>query len=360
MMNKFYIIFRLIKVIIRINQFNNVHSVYHRYSKKLVNKITSPFNLENVPQIPANAKLKMQWYMAECICACENFNRLIDQRSTSEQRRTYLLSGALGALCDMIIDDIEMDVERIQLLKRPPLKFEYKDEVEKLYVTCYHTFLNSLEEDIKERTIQYYELLFDAQLRSKQQFDPNITLKEVDEICKEKSGYSMLFLRAIVNGKINSLEKEAWFELGAFIQYCNDAQDLYKDLQKKLRTFASVRSDLETIANDIDKQKILAFALIKKTSFQKEKKDSFLLTLYVMHIGILSKLHAFSRICNFNFSFEKFLSKSKKEIQSKITPISLFSYVFPRVINYQYESVEAPIQFKHNLRNKSTTKNKAH
>jgi hypothetical protein len=358
-MNKLYGTFRLTKALIGINQFNNVHSNYHRQAKKLIKKIITPINLDNAPSIPSNAKLKMQWYMAECLYACEKFNGLIGQTSTATQRRMYLQGGMLGAMCDMVIDDIDMNIERVKSLKRPT-NIDPIDTVEHLYITCYSTFVNSLEEDIKERTIQYYELLFDAQVRSKLQFDQNITRGEVDNICKEKCGFSMLFLRSMVKGKMTTIEKDAWFELGAFVQYCNDAQDLHKDLQKNMRTFASTRPDIEIIAKDLDKQKTIAFSLIKNISFQKEKKDNFLFTLHLMSIVILSKLHAFSSICNYNFSFEKFLSKSKKEIRSKLTAFHLFSYGFSKIINYQYENVENPYQFEYKLTNMniSTTKNK--
>lgn len=348
-MNKLYVSLRLIKALIGISPFNNVHSNYHRQAKKIIESITSPYNLNNAPNIPSNAKLKMQWYMAEFIYTCEKFNYLLGQRSTAKQKRMYLLSGALVAMCDMIIDDIEMNIDRIKLLKSPTLNFEPIDMVENIYMTCYNLFVNSIEEDVKQETIEYYELLFDAQVRSKQQFDQNITRKEVNDICKQKGGFSMLFLRAMVKGKMNANEKDTWFELGAFVQYCNDTQDLYKDLKKNLKTFASTRPDIELIAKDLDKQKTIAFSLIKNTSFPKKKKDNFLFTLHVMNIGILSKLHMFSRICGYNFSFEKFLSKSNKEIRSKLTPFHLLKYAFPKIINYQYENMENPHQFEYNL-----------
>ncbi len=280
--------------------------------------------------------------MAEFIYTCERLNYLLGNRSTVEQRKMYLLSGLLGAMCDMIIDDVEMSTDRIKLLKRPSPSFKPMDMVEELYVTCYNSFVLSLKEDTKQRTIEYYELLFDAQVRSKKQFDKNINQKEVDDICKQKGGLSMLFLRSMINGEITAVEKNAWFELGGFVQYCNDAQDLYKDLNKNVRTFASTRSDLEIIANDLDTQKAIAFSLIKNTSFQLERKDNFLFTLHVMSIAIRSKLHAFSRICNCNFSFEKLQSKSKKEIRLALKAVFLLRYGFPKVISYQYKNVEKP------------------
>lgn len=333
-------VFRLLRVFIGISQFNYVGSAYHRKAKKLVEEITSSFDLDAIPQIPSNAKLKMQWYMAEFIYTCENFNRLSGLKSTPPQKKSYLLSGALVAMCDMVIDDIVIDVDRVKLLKRPTADFVCRDQVEELYLACYHTFIDSLHEDVKERTIEYYELLFDAQVRSKRQFDSNLTLEEVDQICKDKCGYSMLFLRAMVDGHISELEVETWFELGAFIQYCNDAQDLHKDLINKMRTFASIRSDLQTVTHDLDVQKSIAFSLIKKTPFSKKKKDDFLLALHVMHLGILAKLNTFSRVCGDEFSFKRFMSVDKQELRSKTNTFNLVKYVFPRALSYKYSHVE--------------------
>lgn len=344
------LIFRLVKSVNDLRKFNNVNSRYHNEAKDIINTLTASFNLELAKNIPSNFKLKLQWYMAECIYSCEKFNALSGQNSTPQQRKSYLLSGALGAMCDFIIDDIEMGNEQIKTFKNPETEDKYINEVEKLYAIFYHTFINSLEEEIKSRVIAYYELLFDAQLRSKQQFSQNITQQEVDKICKDKSGYSVLFIRAIVAGEITEIEKKAYYELGGYIQYCNDAQDLYKDLKKGLRTFASSRSDLETIAKDIDIQKTIAFSLIKETPFDKNKKDELLFSLHLMGIGILAKLNRYSKICNGHFSFEKLSKKNKEEVRSQLAIRKLLWYSFPRVIKYNYENVDKPFNFQLNLK----------
>ncbi len=356
-MRNIQLFLRIIKAITGIHRFNSLNSCNHRLSAKQVEKITSGIHLDKIPGIPLNAKLKMQWYMASFIYTCENITRLSGQKPTAKEKYTYLLSGALGAVCDMIIDDIEINRERVKLLKHPMSAFNCKDEAEKLYLNCYHAFFNSLDDEVKERTMYFYELLFDAQLKSKRQFDPNISRKEVDEICKEKCGYSMLFLRALVKGEIHPSEEMAWFEIGAFIQYCNDAQDLYKDLHKHMRTFATVRPDLETIARDTALQMSQAISLFKETPFERKRKDFFLLSLYVMYLAIMGKLQAFQEICDYNFSFELFRSKSNHQIRSKTTPIKLLGYVFPKAFSYQYENTKVPFRFDYQTGKKNECAN---
>lgn len=344
------LIFRLIKSVKDLRKFNNVNSQYHREAKAIVNNLTSTFNIEDAQNIPSNFKLKLQWYMAECIYSCEKFNALTGKTSTLKQRQSYLLSGALGAMCDFIIDDVEMGTFQITEFKKPKTEDHYNNVVEKLYALFYHAFMNSLEEEVKTRVILYYELIFDAQLRSKKQFNQTITRQEVDEICKEKCGFSILYIRAMVAGEITEIEKKAYYELGGYIQYCNDAQDLYKDLKKGLHTFASTRTDLETIARDLDKQRTIAFSLIKETPFERKKKDELLFSLHLMGIGILAKLHRYSKICDGNFSLEKLSLKSKDEVRSQLAIRKLLSYSFPRVIQYDYENVENPYDFQFNFK----------
>lgn len=345
-MNKLSLNFRLIKTIIDITKFNNTNSSYHRQAKKLIKNLTASLDSVLHKNSPYNLKPKLQWYMAEFIYSCEKFNNLLGIQSTPKQRKYYLLSGALIGMCDMIIDDVDIEENRIRLFKKPQKEEFYIDAFEKLYAKCYHTFFNSLEPNLKERTIHYYEKLFDAQIKSKSQFKHDITRQEVDEICKEKGGYSLLFVRAMIEGEMSEIETQAWFELGAYIQFCNDAQDLYKDLKKDLRTFATTRPTLKNIAEDIDKQKIHTFNLIKNTHFLKKNKDEFLLTLFLMGVGIIAKLHKYSKMCGNNYSHERLSLLDKTKVQSELAIIGMMKYVWPKALMYKYNDVDKPFCFE--------------
>ncbi len=338
-MQKVSLILKIVKVLAGMVKFN---IVYHRKAARMVKEITSDFNLTSVPQLPSIARLKMQWYMAEFAYICETMNRLSGQRSSAEQKRTYYLSGALAAISDLIIDDMEMDEARIRQLKHPAEDFKCQNELERLYIQCYHAFLNSLDKSMKYRVIHYGGLIFEAQLRSKQQFRPDISKEETDKICRDKGGYSVLFLRALVSGPISEAEENAWVELGAFIQYCNDAQDIHKDLHRELKTFATVRTGIAEIEEDLGQQMTRAFLLLRGTDYEQKRKDFFLLTFYVMYLGILAKLSAFSRICNQEFSFESFKARSKAEIRASTSAPRLFPFMMARAIKYTYQTSPIP------------------
>ena len=338
-LNKLHLGFRIIRSAFWVGQFNFTSSSYHRMGKELTDKLVSKINLNNAHQFPANGKLKMQWYMADSIFGCEQYGRLIGKEKIEQGRKMYLLSGALLTMCDMIIDDLEMDMDRVKTLKRLESDFAPKDEIEKLYQICYDEFFASLNGNIKETARDYYEKVFDAQVLSKKQFDPEITQQEVDAICKAKCGYCSLLLRTLLNKPFDQTEESFWFELGGFIQYCNDAQDLHKDLHSSIRTFASVRPDLETVKADLEKQWQVTLRQIKSTPFTENKKDDFVLLLYVMYLAIQAKLFQFSMACNFNFSFSQFKLIDKNKIRAVTSPFQLARFVLPRAFQYNYRLI---------------------
>tara|TARA_B100001109_G_C18859921_1_gene473483 strand:+ start:1836 stop:2888 length:1053 start_codon:yes stop_codon:yes gene_type:complete len=342
--------FKLLKSVFNIQKFNSTNALYHRQAKALLAEFNVDYSLSGDDNLPHNVLLKMQWYMAEFIYSAEMLNDLLGQKSTDKEQRTYLLSGAVVAICDLIIDDLNLTSQEIENLKRPSKDKIYERDIFKLYQSLYHAFFDNLGAK-KSLTLHYYELLYDAQIRSKKQFDSSISKSEVDEICIEKGGYSLLYIRALLNEEFYPDEEKTWFEIGGYIQFCNDAQDLHKDLLNKLRTFGSCRSSLEEIAIDLDQQKVVAFSLLKSSPYQKQAKDFLLFTLHSMGIGILAKLHQYHLLCNKQYSSSTLASKTKSEVRPMLRPIKLIPYWFPRILKYQYQKVNQPFNFKFNLQN---------
>lgn len=331
-MNKVRKLFRLMRALVQINKFNNTNSVYHRLAKARLNDLETSLTDEIRAMFPKNMVEKMQWYIAEFLFVGEAFNTLLDRELTHEQKEIYVRLGILIALCDLMIDDASLEIVDVELLKHPGKNPKQGNEIHKLYASLYHQFVDSLPSEVKQQALHYYELMFDAQVRSKRQFDPNISTREVDEICSEKCGYSMLLLMVIISHEISAKEVQAFYEVGAFIQFCNDVQDLHKDLQKGMRTFASVRPNIETIAHDLEQQRAMAFSLVKATTLDEKRKDDFLFVIFVMYQAILVKLEIFSRLCGNQFTWEQFRLLDKWVVRSSTTAFKLLVRVVPRIL----------------------------
>ncbi|MCB0488285.1 MAG: hypothetical protein R2820_12750 [Cyclobacteriaceae bacterium] len=343
------LVVRFVQAILQINKFNNTTSSYHRFAKKRLNEQLTPFNALIEAKLPWNAKEKMQWYVAEFLFVGESFSKLLDVPFTQHIKETYFRCGVLVALCDLIIDDVELSDEEIKELKKPLDLNNSRNEVQQLYTEVYRAFFASMPDERNNEVAHYYEKLFDAQVMSKRQFDPNISKEEVDLVCREKCGYNFLLLRAIVGDEISAKERETWYEVGALVQFCNDAQDMHKDLQKGMRTFASVRPGIDTIVRDLDRQRKIAFALVTKTPFEEDRKDEFLFSLFVMYTAILAKLNIFSNLCGGDFSLERFRSLDKQRVRRSVSPSRLLKLMLPLVSQYQFDKIEGiSFEFKAN------------
>ncbi len=153
-----------------------------------------------------------------------------------------------------------------------------------------------------------------------------------------------LFLRSLTEGEIDETEEKALYEIGAFIQFCNDAQDIHKDTLQKIRTFATTSNSLQEIADNLNKQKFMSVTLFKNTNYELKRKNDFLIQIHIMHLALLAKLKKYHEITAPGFSFEKFSSKTKEELKPASAPLYLFKFIFRRSLNYSYENAHLPIQ----------------
>jgi hypothetical protein len=338
-------ILRLPAVLRRVNLVNSTGSALHRRASDLITEVEARHGISAAADVPPVFRLKMQWYMAEVSFFCSLMAETLGLRVSERQSRLFLISGAVGAIVDYLADDANRDAGWLMKLAGPAGDLEKGDHFSRVFQAFMAEFHELLEEDHRPRSMTYFSQGLQAQIRSRRQFDPLITQEEADSICREKGGISFVFMRSVAGGDFSADEERAWYELGAFIQFCNDAQDLYKDGKKGISTFASLRPDLYTVVLDLETQKATAFSMIKQLEYDEKRKDYFLFIMNAMAIGILTKLQGFSRVCGGLYTREKFLSLSKEE--ARVNPFSFSSlrYALPKLMSYRYETVDKPFSF---------------
>ena len=270
--------------------------------------------------------------MAELLYVGNQISSLSRHTLSPQEKESFLLSGCLGALSDWLVDDTPLEDEELIKHKHPQRSTEAPATLESFYALCYHHFFDLQTELNRERTRQFYEQMYEVQVQSKRQFSNQISAEELTQICREKCGFSFLFARSILSEPISPQEERAWFEFGAYIQYCNDAQDLHKDLQKGIQTSASVQSSLEEIRTLLETQRQIAFRELKKCAWEKSRLEDFLFSVYVMHLAILAKLAAFETLCGGDFTQEKFKKIPTKTVRAAISPAKLLRYVISQTL----------------------------
>lgn len=327
-MKQAILLFRLARVVVQVRQFNWTGSSYHREARHLLKSMLGV----HYTAFPSRILLKMQWYMAELLYVGHRISALSGHTLSAKEKESFMLCGALGALCDWLVDDTPLESVELIKNKRPQQSAEAPATLENFYTLCYHRFFSLQTESTQERTRQFYEQMYEVQVQSKRQFSNQISAEEVTQICREKCGFSFLFARSILLEPLTPQEEKAWFEFGAYIQYCNDAQDLHKDLQKGIQTSASVQSSLEEIRTLLENQRLIAISELQKCAWEKSRLEDFLFSAHVMHLAILAKLSAFEKLCAGNFTLEHFKKIPAQTVREAISPAKLLRYVISHLL----------------------------
>ncbi|MGI9138985.1 MAG: hypothetical protein ACR2IM_08095, partial [Sediminibacterium sp.] len=93
-----------------------------------------------------------------------------------------------------------------------------------------------------------------AQIESLQQFNNNISLKNIINITERKGGFSLLMCRHYIKLKASQNLDNCWYQLGGMIQMTNDLYDIYKDTVAGIHTFANTQNTYENILENYEDQ----------------------------------------------------------------------------------------------------------
>ena len=133
-------------------------------------------------------------------------------------------------------------------------------------------------------------------------------------------------------------EEQAWFELGAFVQFCNDTQDFYKDAVRGIRSFATTRDDDTLIRADLEKQWQQIISVIAALKFPDRKKSKATFTLYAMYVVILAKLDFFVKKCDGHFSANRLTQVGTKKASMPLLSWHSLAYTIPKITNFRFRN----------------------
>lgn len=277
-------------------QFNYTGSKSHRKAKKFVASLDLNSKLENNSNVPHNYLEKVQWYVMEFEFSCRNLDSIFQIHSSQSSKKAQEFAAVLGVLSDLLIDDLRLEEkDLLQIFDKREANSD-SSAVLNLFQHYYQHFREVAQVETYPDRLKYLDLVLKAQIKSRAQFDPELSKEAAEQICRDKCGYSLLFMRSMIDKKISQDEVSTWYELGSYIQFANDSQDLPKDLKNEMRTFATCRSTYSEIQSDLIRQKEIAFKLLQ-TLPVKPKKIRFLREiLSVMHEAILTKIGVYEKL----------------------------------------------------------------
>lgn len=207
--------------------FNNsfLKPLLHKHCRRLNYTLTS-----------SEKKKVLFYYPMYTVLACaQMYLTLKGRKLTKNERKRLTLVGAMATLCDDLIDENNFSREEIFHLLSNNLNEEGLHIKAKLLVA-----LNRELQTFYTLSPEYLSQLkmgLQRQAASVKQSDPNISLEEIVNICREKNGHTSLMFASLLDEKWSKEELQFIYQSAMVGQLTNDSFDIYFDTQQGINTY---------------------------------------------------------------------------------------------------------------------------
>jgi hypothetical protein len=188
-------------------------------------------------QLSASEKKKILFYypMYTVLACGQMYVTLKGRRLTKDETQRLTLVGAMATICDDLIDEDNWSRGQIFQLLSSNLNEEGLTTKAKLLV--------SLNKELKqfwqlsEKYLKQLKIALEWQAVSGKQSDPNITLDEIVQVCREKNGHTSLMFATLIDEDWDEKELQFIYQSAIVGQLTNDSFDMYFDTQNGIRTY---------------------------------------------------------------------------------------------------------------------------
>ena len=319
---------RWLGLLSRVAQLNHPQGARHRECRRYAREAAAL--ADDAAFVGSHIYRKMIWYMVETLWLGLEQDRILERTTTPADRRRYALMAPVFAVADFLIDDTEAPLERIRaFIQNPDLDLDFPHRA--VFRAFNQQFSESLVADLDQEAIwDLYFRLHEVQLASRGQKDAEATPEMVDPWVRDKTGLTFQLNRLLIPEPLRDGEWEAWYELGALTQYCNDIQDLHKDLTAGVRNFVSVRDSLEEVQQALREQQSRAYRALASADLPKDKVRRILFDYEAFVLVMEARLAWYHRVCGGQYEEAVFSGLSREAaFLSPFHPYNLRRSVLP-------------------------------
>jgi hypothetical protein len=205
---------------------------------------------------PAAKKKVLFYYPMYTVLACaQMYLTLKGRKVTKDERKRLTLVGAMATLCDDLIDENNFTREQVFNL------LSNNSDEETLHTKA--KLLVALNKELQEfytlpsGYLQQLKMALQRQAASVNQSDPNISLNEIVDICREKNGHTSIMFASLLDEKWSKEELQFIYQSAMVGQLTNDSFDIYFDTQEGINTYfnsaPSVKNIREFFLNECTK-----------------------------------------------------------------------------------------------------------
>ena len=217
------------------------------------------------------AKMRFYYGLAVPVIG-EIYKQLWASELSDAERTTLTYLGAATGLFDDFFDQDNVSLPRLRLMLLRPDLNDAETPKERLFIQFY---LKALEHSNAELIKQYCIDIYEAQVHSVRQSDPELPTEEITAITREKGGVSILLYRAALERDISEQEKELIIEIGFLGQLENDIFDIYKDHIAGIRTLATTARSFSALRETFTGVLSEVYRGIDRLDFPERNKRRF-------------------------------------------------------------------------------------
>lgn len=202
----------------------------------------------------------------------EEYCLLRGKKMTDDERYRLTYMGALTGLFDDLFDEKETEENHIKELVNEAAEQIARNSHEKLFIRFYKKVLDSGNSSLVK---EHLNRVFDAQVLSKRQKEPDIGKEEIRHITIEKGGTSLLFYRCTFQEPVSESEHQVLYHLGGLGQLENDIFDIYKDLRDQIRTLATTTKQVSNLRSTYISLIHDVYNLLDETDYPPKNRKRF-------------------------------------------------------------------------------------
>ncbi len=188
-------------------------------------------------QLSASEKKKILFYypMYTVLACGQMYVTLKGRRLTKDETKRLTLVGAMATICDDLIDEDNWSRGQIFQLLSSNLNEEGLTTKAKLLVSLNKELQQFWQ--LSEKYLKQLKIALEWQAVSGKQSDPNITLDEIVQVCREKNGHTSLMFATLIDEDWDEKELQFIYQSAIVGQLTNDSFDMYFDTQNGIRTY---------------------------------------------------------------------------------------------------------------------------
>jgi hypothetical protein len=240
--------------------------------------------------LSASEKKKVLFYypMYTVLACSQMYLTLKGRKLTKNERKRLTMVGAMATLCDDLIDELNYTRDQVFNLLSANLNAEGLETKAKLLVA-----LNKELQEFYTLSPEYLtqlKMALQRQAASVKQSDPNISLQEIVNICREKNGHTSLMFASLLDEKWSNEELLFIYQSAIVGQLTNDSFDIYFDTQEGINTYFNRAPSIKKGREFFIDECIKLHAMVMACNVPVKHKSRTIQRMSILHAFTLTAL----------------------------------------------------------------------